>query len=76
MDTADSIFEGLCLPFGSVLPYSEIYSLNLLLESQGEKRKTERVPKFLDATQRGSPRRTSRLLLALVSLVSLGMLLH
>ena len=38
MATADTIFEGLCLAFGSVLPYSEICNLNLLLESQGEKK--------------------------------------
>ena len=41
IDTTVSIFEVLCLRSGSVLPYSEIYSLNLLLESQGEKKKTE-----------------------------------
>ena len=42
-DTADTILEGLCLGSGSVLPYSEIYSLNLLLESQGETKKTEPI---------------------------------
>ena len=31
----------LCLAFVSVLPYSEIWNLNLLLESQGEKKETE-----------------------------------
>ena len=41
MDTAVTNHEVLCLAFVSVLPYSEIYSLNLLLESQGEKKKTE-----------------------------------
>ena len=41
MATAVSIFEVLCLAFVSVLPYSEICKLNLLLESQGEKKKTE-----------------------------------
>ena len=41
MATAVSIFEVLCLAFVSVLPYSEIWNLNLLLESQGEKKKTE-----------------------------------
>ena len=42
IDTAVSIFEGLCLAFVSVLPYSEIYNLNLLLESQGEKKRQGR----------------------------------
>ena len=41
MATAVSIFEVLCLRSGSVLPYSEICSLNLLVESQGENKKTE-----------------------------------
>ena len=41
MATVVSIFEGLCLCSGSELPYSEICNLNLLLESQGEKEKTE-----------------------------------
>ena len=40
MATADTSRPVPCLPSGSVLPYSEIYSLNLLLESQGEKQKT------------------------------------
>ena len=43
MDTAVSNFDGLCLAFVSVLPYSEIWNLNLLLESQGEEKKTEAV---------------------------------
>ena len=43
MATAVSIFEVLCLAFVSVLPYSEIWNLDLLLESQGEKKKTEAV---------------------------------
>ena len=42
-NTAVTILEVLCPRSGSVLPYSEIYSLNLLLESQGEKRETERL---------------------------------
>ena len=33
--------EVLCLAFVSVEPYREICNLNLLLESQGEKKKTE-----------------------------------
>ena len=33
--------EVLCLGFVSVEPYREIWNLNLLLESQGEKKKTE-----------------------------------
>ena len=33
--------EMLCLAFVSVEPYREICNLNLLLESQGEKKKTE-----------------------------------
>ena len=41
MDIAVPIFEVLCLRSVSVLPYSEICKLNLLLESQGEKKKTE-----------------------------------
>ena len=41
IDTAVTNFEMLCLTFVSVLPYSEICKLNLLLESQGEKKKTE-----------------------------------
>ena len=41
IDTAVTNFEMLCLAFVSVLPYSEICKLNLLLESQGEKKKTE-----------------------------------
>ena len=40
MATAVSTFEVRCLRSGSVLPYSEICSLNLLLESQGENKKT------------------------------------
>ena len=43
MATAVSIFEGPCLDFGSVLPYSKICNLNLLPESQGEEKKTEAV---------------------------------
>ena len=43
MDTAVTIIDRLCLRSGSVLPYSEICSLNLLLESQGEKEKTGAV---------------------------------
>ena len=35
--------EVLCLAFFSVLPYSEIWNLELLLQSQGEKKKTEAV---------------------------------
>ena len=35
--------DGLCLAFFSVLPYSEIWNLELLLQSQGEKKKTEAV---------------------------------
>ena len=41
MDTAVTNRPVLCLAFVSVLPYSEICKLNLLLESQGEKKKTE-----------------------------------
>ena len=41
MDTAVTNTAVLCLAFGSVLPYSEICNLNLLLESQGEQKKTE-----------------------------------
>ena len=41
MDTAVTNHEVLCLAFVSVLPYSEICKLNLLLESQGEEKKTE-----------------------------------
>ena len=43
-NTAVKNHEVLCFRVGSVLPYrrDEIYSLNLLLESQGEKKKTER----------------------------------
>ena len=43
MDTAVSNFDRLCLAFVSVEPYREICNLNLLLESQGEKKKTEAV---------------------------------
>ena len=43
MDTAVTITAVPCLAFGSVLPYSEICNLNLLLESQGEKKKTGAV---------------------------------
>ena len=41
MDTAVSNFDGLCLAFVSVEPYREMCNLNLLLESQGEKKETE-----------------------------------
>ena len=41
MDTAVTNHEVLCLAFVSVEPYREICNLNLLLESQGEKKKTE-----------------------------------
>ena len=41
MATAVSNFDRLCLAFVSVEPYREICNLNLLLESQGEKKKTE-----------------------------------
>ena len=43
MDTAVTNHEVLCLALFSVLPYSEIWNLELLLESQGEKKKTEAV---------------------------------
>ena len=43
MDTAVTNHEVLCLAFVSVEPYREICNLNLLLESQGEKKKTEAV---------------------------------
>ena len=43
MDTAVTNHDGLCLALFSVLPYSEIWNLELLLESQGEKKKTEAV---------------------------------
>ena len=43
MDTAVSNFDRLLLAFVSVEPYREICNLNLLLESQGEKKKTEAV---------------------------------
>ena len=35
----DTILDRLLLSFGSVLPYREICSLNLLVESQGEKKR-------------------------------------
>ena len=38
MDTAVTNHEVLCLAFVSVEPYREICNLNLLLESQGEKK--------------------------------------
>ena len=41
IDTAVTNFEMLCLAFVSVEPYREICNLNLLLENQGEKKKTE-----------------------------------
>ena len=41
MDTAVTNHEVLCLAFVSVEPYREICNLNLLLESQGEKKETE-----------------------------------
>ena len=40
MDTPVTILEVPCLHVRSVLPYREICSLNLLLESEGEKKKT------------------------------------
>ena len=41
MDTAVTNRAVLCLAFVSVEPYREICNLNVLLESQGEKKKTE-----------------------------------
>ena len=43
IDTAVTNRPVLCLAFVSVLPYSEICKLNLLLESQGEEKKKEAV---------------------------------
>ena len=41
MAAAVTNHDVLCLAFVSVEPYREICNLNLLLESQGEKKKTE-----------------------------------
>ena len=55
MDTAVTNTAVLCLAFGSVLPYSEICNLNLLLESQGEKKRQSASPGMMRGPVWGGP---------------------
>ena len=55
IDTAVTNFEMLCLAFVSVLPYSEICKLNLLLESQGEKKRQSTSPVLMRGPVWGGP---------------------
>jgi len=55
MDTAVTNHEVLCLAFGSVEPYREICNLNLLLESQGEKKRQSTGPGMMRGPVWGGP---------------------
>ena len=55
MDTADTILDHLLLACGSVLPYREICSLNLLLESQVKKKSGRRSRGMKRGPVWGSP---------------------